>query len=104
MGLWKVWHPKYGVVYDELGVIKGGDMNRPGKEPMPKGAKFKNSHMSRLKHLYSDRGRDQIPPDLVAECFAVRYVQSSNNLYQRLSITGRLLLTPRLQGFQRGDA
>ena len=24
MELWKVWHPKYGVVYDELGAIKKG--------------------------------------------------------------------------------
>jgi len=24
MGVWKVWHPKYGVVYDELGAIKRG--------------------------------------------------------------------------------
>ena len=24
MGLWKMWHPKYGVVYDELEAIKGG--------------------------------------------------------------------------------
>jgi len=24
MGVWKVWHPKYGVVYDELEAIKKG--------------------------------------------------------------------------------
>ena len=24
MGLWKIWHPKYGVVYDELEAIKRG--------------------------------------------------------------------------------
>lgn len=24
MGLWKIWHPKYGVVYDELEAIKKG--------------------------------------------------------------------------------
>jgi Putative transposase len=24
MGLWKIWHPKYGVVYDELAAIKKG--------------------------------------------------------------------------------
>ena len=24
MGLWKIWHPKYGVVYDELDAIKRG--------------------------------------------------------------------------------
>ena len=34
MGRWKIWHPKYGVVYDELDTIKGGDMHRPGKAPM----------------------------------------------------------------------
>ncbi len=26
MGLWKVWHPKYGVVYDELEAIKRIDI------------------------------------------------------------------------------
>jgi hypothetical protein len=24
MGIWKIWHPKYGVVYDELDAIKRG--------------------------------------------------------------------------------
>ena len=24
LGLWKIWHPKYGVVYDELEAIKKG--------------------------------------------------------------------------------
>jgi hypothetical protein len=24
MGVWKIWHPKYGVIYDELEAIKGG--------------------------------------------------------------------------------
>jgi hypothetical protein len=24
MGVWKIWHPKYGVVYDELEAIKKG--------------------------------------------------------------------------------
>jgi hypothetical protein len=24
MGIWKIWHPKYGVIYDELEVIKKG--------------------------------------------------------------------------------
>jgi Putative transposase len=31
MGVWKVWHPKYGVVYDELGAIKRGRYESPGK-------------------------------------------------------------------------
>ena len=31
MGVWKVWHPKYGVVYDELGAIKKGRYESTGK-------------------------------------------------------------------------
>jgi hypothetical protein len=31
MGVWKVWHPKYGVGYDELGAIKRGRDESPGK-------------------------------------------------------------------------
>jgi Putative transposase/Transposase zinc-binding domain len=31
MGVWKVWHPKYGVVYDELGAIKRGRYASTGK-------------------------------------------------------------------------
>lgn len=31
MGLWKIWHPKYGVVYDELDAIKRGRYASTGK-------------------------------------------------------------------------
>jgi putative transposase len=31
MGLWKIWHPKYGVVYDELDTIKRGRYASTGK-------------------------------------------------------------------------
>jgi Putative transposase/Transposase zinc-binding domain len=31
MGLWKVWHPKYGVVYDELKAIEKGRYESAGK-------------------------------------------------------------------------
>lgn len=31
MGVWKVWHPKYGVVYDELEAIKKGRYGSTGK-------------------------------------------------------------------------
>ena len=31
MGVWKVWHPKYGVVYDELKAIKKGRYESAGK-------------------------------------------------------------------------
>jgi hypothetical protein len=31
MGVWKGWHPQYGVVYDELGAIKRGRYASPGK-------------------------------------------------------------------------
>jgi hypothetical protein len=31
MGLWKVWHPKYGVVYDELDTIRRGRYEWAGR-------------------------------------------------------------------------
>ena len=31
MGLWKVWHPKYGVVYDELDGIRRGRYEWAGR-------------------------------------------------------------------------
>ena len=31
MGLWKIWHPKYGVVYDELDAMKRGRYASTGK-------------------------------------------------------------------------
>ena len=31
MGLWKIWHPKYGVVYDELDAIRRGRYASTGR-------------------------------------------------------------------------
>jgi len=31
MGVWKVWHPKYGVVYDELGAMRRGRYESAGR-------------------------------------------------------------------------
>jgi hypothetical protein len=31
MGVWKIWHPKYGVVYDELNAISRGRYASPGR-------------------------------------------------------------------------
>ena len=28
MWLWKIWHPEYGVIYDELREIKGGQYDQ----------------------------------------------------------------------------
>ncbi len=31
MGVWKVWHPKYGVMYDELDAISRGRYESAGR-------------------------------------------------------------------------
>jgi hypothetical protein len=33
MGVWKIWHPKYGVVYDELQAIRRGRYASSGRSP-----------------------------------------------------------------------
>jgi hypothetical protein len=33
MGVWKIWHPKYGVVYDELQAMRRGRYASSGRSP-----------------------------------------------------------------------
>jgi hypothetical protein len=37
MGVWKVWHPGYGVLYDELDAIKRGKYALKEKRDPPEG-------------------------------------------------------------------
>jgi len=34
MGLWRIWHPRYGVIYDEAKVIKRGTYASSGQRWM----------------------------------------------------------------------
>ena len=38
MGIWKIWHPKYGVIYDELEVIKKGKYASQAPRAAPAGS------------------------------------------------------------------
>src|SRR5207248_5307970 len=38
MGVWKIWHPKYGVIYDELEAIKRGKYASPTPRAAPPGS------------------------------------------------------------------
>jgi len=38
MGVWKIWHPKYGVIYDELEVIARGKYASPTPRAAPPGS------------------------------------------------------------------
>jgi len=38
MGVWKIWHPKYGVIYDELEAIARGKYASPTSRAAPLGS------------------------------------------------------------------
>ena len=39
MGLWRIWHPTYGVLYDEVQVIKRGTYDQACNDLVPEGGR-----------------------------------------------------------------